>query len=997
MRPSLYLLLALALAMLLPVSPVKAQTQTASWVGGVGGSWNNPANWLCSPPNPSGPCIPSSITLATDVSAGTINVDSNSSVYQFGGSGTTLVVNGATLTATETVAISSSLTGAPGAVSINGGSVNSLNLSGALTLNDGTVGTSGLPSALATVGSSQIFNSTYTGILAVASGTLEVSTLSTLNTTTTAIASTGDASMSLSSTSWNSTGPIQIGGIGTNGQLTIGSLAGLTLNTWGISVGGQNGTGALTVANGGSITAAAGSSPSVGIQIGFPSGSVSGQMSIQDGGAVSVGSVYLYADTAGGSAALEMDGSHALLNTGIGGMTLDGGTVTATNGATLDLGGALSLNAGQVSLQSSASLSAPSVTLGNYLPSLAGVGGASGTATLTVEGGASVSGVQLLIAGLNAGSNGTMTLTGDGTTWGNTGGAVIVGFTGTGTLNIADGATLTSINGNLLTGASGAGFIAEGPGGRGSVNISGDDSTWEADGDVQVGGAGTGALNLSDSAEMTAVNMSIGSAQSGSGTVSLTGGSLTLSGTLTVGDAGSGTLSAAPNAPDDEGDIVSQNAIIGAQVGSSGTVVLGSAVGQGLQPTSSDWNIKNSLIVGQAGSGTLDIGGSVEDLTATIAQLPTGNGQVLVENGGMWTTTNNVIVGDQGIGSLTIQTGGFANLTVGEAILGNQLGSSGTVNVQGQWNMTQNLVVGNVGAGNLTIDGGAVASGDGHIGYATPSTGTVLVTGTNSSWSVDGTLYVGQGGNGILQVENGGQVFSRDGSIGNQAVSVGSVTITGAQSLWSAMLPGGSGTISVGGNGSQGTLTVQNGGEVQATTITVGTQGSLNGQGGTFAAAVVNNGGFVTPGDAAGVMSVNGSYTQNSGTTEFEIDGSAKGLYDQLIVSGDVHLLGGSLDILFANGFAPTLGETFDLISAASLDDSGTVVDLSGLPAGYVFDDEFSSTGLDLVTEEIPGGGSGGSGGNGGAPGVPEPSTACLLAVGLASLLAVRKRQQARP
>jgi T5SS/PEP-CTERM-associated repeat protein len=297
--------------------------------------------------------------------------------------------------------------------------------------------------------------------------------------------------------------------------------------------------------------------------------------------------------------------------------------------------------------------------------------------------------------------------------------------------------------------------------------------------------------------------------------------------------------------------------------------------------------------------------------------------------------------------------------------------------------MMQGLTIGSLGTGTMTIEGGgAVASGHGDIGLGPGSKGTVKVTGSGASapstWSADGTLAVGEGGMGTLNIVNGGLVLSRDGIIGKDSGGVGVVNVSGAGSQWKATLTGGTGTITV-GEGGTGTLNIMGGGQVIATSIVVNPTGTLNGPGGSIVANLVNNGGVISPGDATGTLVITGNYTQNTGATMFEIDGAGPGQFDKLTISGTAAFNGGTIDINFANNFMPTVGEDFDLISALSLSNLGVTVDVTGLPPGYVFADNFTATGFDLFTQQTPGG----------AP-TPEPSTWLLMASGLSSLIARR-------
>lgn len=1044
--------------------------------------------------------------------------------------------------------------------------VGDIEVDNGLTLNNATIAGNGANITLGG-GASNWFTATISANGLAMDGTID-STLGTITAPLVIVGNTSTGTMSASSTTINTDTLVLGESPGSNGQLTLGGLAFINLGNLGAqgaagSIGiGDAGNGTLIV-QGGVINSLVTSVISIGTGTSGPS---KGQMSILEGGQVNVTAVLVGFGAAGSTASLTIDGSGSQLNLSGQGATLSvgGGTVALTNAASVN-GGYLSIDQGQVTLGSGSTWTVtggqpagPGVAIGFAVPPFAGTAGSTGVASLTVSGGSTGSNTTSVMIGTNAGSNGTMTVTDEGSKWASAG-AVIVGYQGTGTLNIQAGGVLTSgpgnfeletpdtsgvsanvgqsagstgtvtidgegsawnqtggihvgdagtgtltvsnggelttvgdsmgyggvigvqstgqgtvtltgesstwtTSGSVVVGAAGtgtlniqdnavltsapdgngvSGYIGQLAGGtgtvtidggdsawnqsgaihvgdagvgtltiqnggalttdsdgsnddlsgvigvqsgsQGTVTIKGDDSKWEAEGNIQVGAAGVGVLNIQDQAEMSADSMSIGTEAGGKGTVAMEGGTLDLSGDLVVGDAGTATLTVVPSAPDDEGDITSKTGAIGAQAGSSGQVTIGSAVGTGMQATSSQWTIQEGLVVGDAGSGVLTLGGTLTDLDATLGQKASGNGTVEVQNGGMWTTTNDLTIGDQGIGRLTIDTGGFVNLTVGSVTLGNQLGSSGKLDVQGQLNIISDLVVGANGAGTMTIEsGGAVASTDGHIAENALSTGTVDVTGAKSSWGVDGTLYVGQGGNGTLTVSNGGQVLSRDGVIGQSAGSVGTATITGQGSEWSATLSGGTGTIAVGGGGSTGALNVQDGGEVKATSVAVNSGGTLNGQGGTIAANVVNNGGTVTPGDATGIMTVIGNYTQNSGITLIEIDGGGAGQFDQLNVSGDAAFNGGALDIDFGPGFDPTQGETFDLVTASALSNLGVTVDVTGLPSGFSFTDQFTATGFDLTTKLT-------SGGGGGSP-TPEPPSWLLYVSGLLSVGLLRRR-----
>jgi T5SS/PEP-CTERM-associated repeat protein len=84
-----------------------------------------------------------------------------------------------------------------------------------------------------------------------------------------------------------------------------------------------------------------------------------------------------------------------------------------------------------------------------------------------------------------------------------------------------------------------------------------------------------------------------------------------------------------------------------------------------------------------------------------------------------------------------------------------------------------------------------------------------------------------------------------------------------------------------------------------------------------------------------------------AGTLEIEIGGSGAGAFDRLIHSGTA-TLGGTLDLTLINGFSPSLGDTFELLTANSI--TGTFNNILGadLGGGLMFDVVYAPTNVSL-------------------------------------------------
>ncbi|HWV17987.1 MAG TPA: autotransporter outer membrane beta-barrel domain-containing protein [Rhodocyclaceae bacterium] len=163
-----------------------------------------------------------------------------------------------------------------------------------------------------------------------------------------------------------------------------------------------------------------------------------------------------------------------------------------------------------------------------------------------------------------------------------------------------------------------------------------------------------------------------------------------------------------------------------------------------------------------------------------------------------WTVGDDLVVGDTNPGTLLIDAGGTVNNNWG--YVGNQAGGTGLVTVQGSdgsgnastWTNNGQLLIGvDVGGnGRLEIaNGGAVINTETAIvGAQTGSTGYVFVSGAGSIWtSTPGfSLQIGSDGDGTLEIVNGGVVRSGQGLLGYGSTGTGLATISGIGSTWIA-------------------------------------------------------------------------------------------------------------------------------------------------------------------------------------------------------------------
>jgi T5SS/PEP-CTERM-associated repeat protein len=484
-----------------------------------------------------------------------------------------------------------------------------------------------------------------------------------------------------------------------------------------------------------------------------------------------------------------------------------------------------------------------------------------------------------------------------------------VGQAGTGLVQILSG-------GRYFTTATWLGNLA---GSDGTVTVSGNESTWIQSGTMTVGLNGRGFLQVVSQARMETTNATVGSAATGVGAVHISGnGSVwDVTGTMTLGGAGQASMSITEG-----GRLTSTGATRFATSASSEA----SAVVSGANTV---WNTGTSLTVGDGGVGILRMftGGRVNAGNTILASNATSRGEVIVDGAG----TILDITGTLDVG----------NVAAAEALL--TISSGGVVNASG---LTEVAAAGEIfmGGGRLNAGGGltnqGLVRGAGRInGAFTNSAMGELRTLSNNSLVLGGTL-----------VNNTGLVHLDGGEIDvlGLTTNTGDIDARSAVARFSGGLnnnAGGQFAI-VGGN----VDVFGNVANAAGATIVVGGEANA-----VFHDTVTGGGAFhVMPG-ADVLMLENLSFAPSS-LLSFQLNGeSSSEDFSPLEVMGQA-TLAGQLKVQLVDGYAPQLGDTYNLLSTTSAI-TGTfgTESLPALGAGLQWDVDYSTTSLTLSVVSGPG------------------------------------------
>ncbi|TKT69454.1 autotransporter domain-containing protein [Aquamicrobium sp. LC103] len=545
--------------------------------------------------------------------------------------------------------------------------------------------------------------------------------------------------------------------------------------------------------------------------------------------------------------------------------------------------------------------------------------GSSGKGTVTVNDGASLSSTDLVVGHFN---EGTLTVTGNGSSFALTD-HLGIGSWGKGTASLTDGAV--AVTGGLLT-------LGVFESGDGSLDISGEGTSWEVQEHAFIGNGGRGDLQVRNGASLdVAQTLNLGDDATGSGRVTVSGtGARLIFGDLMAGVHGSAVLyiengGALGNA--------GHNAVFG--IGATGTADM-VIKGQGSTFTA------NLVTIAEAGKATISVsdGAWLETGITSMGQQAGSVGEVHLSGPGtVWANTaDDIYVGQFGEGIVT--AGGGARIdAVSYVRLGADVNGRGTIALMGASTALEAGVaieIAKSGLGEFTVAGGASVKHDGNllIGQSNGSMGIAEVSGSGSSWQGLGDATIGESGIGTFAVTDGATASL----VGNTVVGA----VAGGGALWADGGAISTGTLTLGDAGA-GTLVVENGGSVTvgggAGTVLVGTQAGSHGtisigngnSAGTIGATRIQFG--------AGDSSLFFSHTDEEyrfdpilkGNADIEHGGGRTILTaDSALFSGMTRIWGGTLVV---DG---VLGGTVDVDAGGTLGGSGAAGDVTVASNGTV-------------------------------------------------------------
>ena len=565
-----------------------------------------------------------------------------------------------------------------------------------------------------------------------------------------------------------------------------------------------------------------------------------------------------------------------------------------------------------------------------------------------------------------------------------------------GTLNINGSFTLgqnhgvstmkVNAGGVLAVSSDGQTILGANSGATGQLEFLGASAQASSTGmNLTIGALGTGYVSVVSGATLNSGNLSIGSGPTGSGHLDVPGGVVNYQ----VLDAARASMFYGPAITVNLGGhlvgaIGQESPPLSMTEGRAAGADTASADIQ-ISGTGSTWTVKSGLVLA-GGVLTVEAGGS---LTANCVSSPCSEikpfwvrqGMVRVTGAGSTLASSSLDLN----GNLMVQSGGMAKIDVPSVM-------NGTITVDGNASQFNTKLLDVFGNGTVTVQNQGLLTAE---DITVLGSGATLVTPPQTSGQSGGTistqfLTIIIGGvliqnKGVLNMTSYNLIiigdgvgtptltFSDTGALNNateiKVYNGGTLKITDKDTI---NLPSAKVSLSNGGtvDVSQGILNIGKASNALIGWVNVGPGGTLTGgqvcepesltQSACIPYSLVGGKGTVDgsvnviPGGTVSIdpetLNITQNFQQTGGTLDLEIDGSQTGEYDQVVAGGSIRITGGTVEFDFKNGFAPSSGDKYALLSApGGVSISNTTFTTTGLVSGFNYTTGGSSNEFELT------------------------------------------------